>query len=61
MQQRLVERFEGLTKGYEPAWNEFVTADGYWAIALNSKLYPQLDFGLYWGCFEAGPKLKAMI
>ena len=53
IKQWLVGRFEGLTRGYQPAWNEFVIANGYWAIALNSKLYPQLDFGLYWGCLEA--------
>ena len=46
-------RFEGLTNGYQPAWNEFAIANGYWAISINSNLYPQLDFGLYWGCLEA--------
>ena len=25
----LVGRFEGLTNGYQPAWNEFAIADGY--------------------------------
>ena len=39
--------------GYQPAWNEFAIANGYWAIPINSDLYPQLDFGLYWGCLEA--------
>ena len=53
IQPWLVGHFEGLTNGYQPAWNEFAIANGYWAISINSHLYPQLDFGLYWGCLEA--------
>ena len=60
IQQWFVGRFKGLTEGYQPAWNEFVIANSYWAIAVNSNLYQQLDFGLYRGWIEAGPKLWAM-
>ena len=27
-------RFEGLTNVYQPAWNEFATTNGYWAISI---------------------------
>ena len=61
IQHWLVGRFEGLTIGYQPAWNEFEIPNGSWAIALSSTFYPQLDFGLYWGWNEAEIKNLGMI
>ena len=61
IQHWLVGRFEGLTIGYQPAWNEFENPNGSWAIALSSTFYPQLDFGLYWGWNEAEIKNLGMI
>ena len=61
MQHWLVGRFEGPTKGYEAAWNEFEIPSSFWAIALSPNIYPQLDYGLYWGSTEAWTKLLGLI
>ena len=48
----LVGHFDALMKCYHHAWNEFWMLGNLWKIALFSKLQPQFDFGLNWGCFE---------
>ena len=50
MQQWLVGRFKGFIFLSWPTWNELWISNSLWVIAIFSKFYPQLDFGLNWGC-----------
>ena len=50
MQQWLVGRFKGFIFLSKPTWNELWIPNSLWVIAIFSKFYPQLDFGLNWGC-----------
>ena len=61
IQQWLVGRFEGLGRGYLPSKNIFEIPSSFWAIALRLNLHLGMEFGLCWGCLEAGVEFLGFI